>query len=164
MGVFIWLTIWAKEKRGRRRKINERNGGNNKRNITETRTNRINVLYQSCIPCYYTNCEGCHELCHLSDCDTDVGWRANKGSIPGRSRYFSFFHRARLDSATHTAVDTTWINRPRREAHHRLCSIRVAWIRTSPPRVFKTRCLTKQGCSFEFNIFVVFLCASQICL
>lgn len=156
-----------KKKREERKKIKERNGGNNKRNITakkQTRTKRINIFYQSFILCCYTNYKGCYELWQLNDCDTDVGWGANKGSIPGISRLFFFFHRFRLDSATQPAAVTTWVNRPWREAHYRLSSIRVAWICTSPPCVFETPCLTKQWCSFAFNIVVVFLSAVQICL
>lgn len=170
MGVFIWLTIWAKaKKREEKKKIKERNGGNNKRNITakkQTRTKRINIFYQPFIPCCYKNYEGCYELWQLNDCHTDVGWGVNKGSIPGMSRlfFFFFFHRFHLDSATQLAAVTTWVNRPWREAHYRLSSIRGAWVRTSLPRVFETPCLTKQGCSFACNIVVVFLRAAQICL
>jgi len=151
-----------KKKREERTKIKERNGGN-KRNITakkQTRTKRINIFYQSFILCCYTHYEGCYELWQLNDSDTDVGWGANKGSIPGISRifFFFFFHRFHLASVT------TWVNRPWREAHHRLSSVIVAWIRTSPPCVFETPCLTSKGCSLAFNIVVVFLSAVQICL
>ena len=147
------------------KKIKERNGGNNKRNITakkQTRTKRINIFCQSCIPFCYTNYEGFCELRQLNVCDTDVGWGANKGSIPGMSRLFFFFHRYHLGSATQPAAVTTWVNRPCREAHHRFSSIRVAWIRTSPPCVFERRCLTKQGCRFASNTVVVFLYAVRI--